>query len=298
MSARSRSTRRSSSAGWSNRASRSASATRPTPRRWRSTRPGSGAATRRTSGQPRVRGLKLTDHYGRCDPRTADGAAGKSLWSTVMTDSSDLLDRLRTSLLAAGLGPTRLDIAPAADGAPHLVLTRRTTALRRHSGQISLPGGRYDREDGSLLRTALRETEEELGVDPADLTIWGRLEPTHIVASHYALAPFVAFTPRRPRFVPAPAEVAEVIDLPLAHLLDPATLEEELWDFQGSARRVSFYRYGEHKIWGATARILHQLVTLLDPTQADVGTFPGAAGETDRRLAPGDTWPRSIRPAR
>jgi 8-oxo-dGTP pyrophosphatase MutT (NUDIX family) len=237
-------------------------------------------------------------------------------------DAFDLLDRLRAALLAAGLGPTHLDIAPADDpegrtlaaalvllypfhlagedgqAAPHLVLTQRTTAMRRHSGQISLPGGRYDLEDGSLLRTAVRETEEELGVDPADLTIWGRLEPTHIVASHYALAPFVAFTPRRPLFVPAPAEVAEVIDLPLAHLLDPATLEEEDWDFQGAARRVSFYRYGEHKIWGATARILHQIVTLLDPTQADVGTFPGAAGETDRRLAPGDTWPRSVRPAR
>lgn len=238
-----------------------------------------------------------------------------------MTDTPDLLDRLRAALLAAGLGPTHEDIAPDDDPegrtlaaalvllyplhrpdqdgppAPSLVLTQRTTALRRHSGQISLPGGRYDLEDGSLLRTALRETEEELGVDPAHLTIWGRLEPTHIVASHYALAPFVAFTPRRPLFVPAPAEVAEVIDLPLAHLLDPATLEEEIWDFQGSARRVSFYRYGEHKIWGATARILHQIVVLLDPTQADIGTFPGAAGETDQRLAPGDTWPRSVRPS-
>ena len=236
--------------------------------------------------------------------------------------SSDLLDRLRSALLAAGLGPTRLDIAPAddpegrtlaaalvllypsrspdaagaSDVSPHLVLTRRTTALRRHSGQISLPGGRYDADDGSLLRTALRETEEELGVDPADLTIWGRLEPEYIVATHYALAPFVAFTPRRPAFRPAPAEVAEVIDLPLARVLDPSTLKEEVWDFQGTPRRVSFYHHGAHKVWGATARILHQLATLLDPALADVGTFAGAGGETGRRLAPGDTWPRSVRP--
>jgi 8-oxo-dGTP pyrophosphatase MutT (NUDIX family) len=236
-----------------------------------------------------------------------------------MADDLLLLDRLRSALLAAGLGPTRLDIAPDDDpegrtlaaalvllyphhpsdgpeeSAPHIVLTRRTAALRRHSGQISLPGGRYDLEDGSLLRTALRETEEELGVAPADLTVWGRLEPQYIVASHYALAPFVAYTPRRPAFRPAPAEVAEVIELPLAHLLDPATLEEEVWDLQGTARRVSFYRLAEHKIWGATARILHQIVTLLDPSRADVGTFPGAGGETGRRLAPGDTWPRSVR---
>jgi len=236
-----------------------------------------------------------------------------------MSDASGLFERLRAALLAAGLGPDGLEVAPENDpegrtlaaglvllyphlraGAgqeePHIVLTRRTTALRRHSGQISLPGGRYDLEDGSLLRTALRETEEELGIDPATLTLWGRLEPEHIVASHYALAPFVAFAPRRPVLRPAPAEVAEVIDLPLAHLLDPATLEEEVWDFQGVPRRVSFYRLREHKIWGATARILHQIAVLLDPGHAEAGTFTGAAGETGRRLAPGDTWPRSVRP--
>jgi 8-oxo-dGTP pyrophosphatase MutT (NUDIX family) len=241
----------------------------------------------------------------------------------MIVDSSDLPGRLRSALLAAGLGPATLDVAPADDPegrtlaaglvllyphrslhrspmSPHLVLTRRTTALRRHSGQISLPGGRYDPEDGSLLRTALRETEEELGVAPSGLTIWGRLEPEHIVASHYALAPFVAYAPRRPAFRPAPAEVAEVIDLPLAHLLDPATVEEEVWDFQGAPRRVSFYRYGEHKIWGATARILHQIVGLLDPAQAEAGASGdlGIAGrEPGRRLAPGDSWPRSVRPS-
>lgn len=241
------------------------------------------------------------------------------------TAGGDLFDRLRAALLAAGLGPTRLDIAPADDPegrtlaaalvllyphrpaaaappSPHLVLTLRTTAMRRHSGQISLPGGRYDRDDGSLLRTALRETEEELGVDPTDLTIWGRLEPQHIVASHYALAPFVGHTPRRPEFRPAPAEVAEVIDLPLDHLLRPETVEEEVWDFQGHARRVSFYRFGPHKIWGATARILSQLVALLDPARADAGPFAGAGGERGPsgrpgpRLAPGETWPPAVRP--
>lgn len=234
---------------------------------------------------------------------------------------ADLFDRVRSALLAAGLGPTRLDIAPAGDPegrtlaaalvllypyqppaaaapAPHLVLTLRTTAMRRHSGQISLPGGRYDPEDGSLLRTALRETEEELGVNPADLTVWGRLEPEHIVATHYALAPFVGYTPRRPDFRPAPAEVAEVIDVPLAHLIDPATVHEEEWDFEGLPRRVCFYQYEHHKIWGATARILNQLVALLDPATAATVTFPGAGGETGRRLAPGDTWPQSVRPMR
>ena len=233
--------------------------------------------------------------------------------------ADDLLGRLREALLAAGYGPTALDIAPrddpegrtlaaglvllypyqppgAAAPSPHLVLTQRTTEMRRHSGQISLPGGRYDQEDGSLLRTALRETEEELGVSPADLIVWGRLAPEFIVASHYALAPFVAYTPRRPAFRPAPAEVAEVIDLPLAWLLDYAARQEEDWDFQGRTRRVCFYHHQQYKIWGATGRILHQLELLLEPARAAVSPLEDDTGQQLRQLAPGEVWPASVRP--
>jgi 8-oxo-dGTP pyrophosphatase MutT (NUDIX family) len=230
-----------------------------------------------------------------------------------------LLDRLRAALVMAGLGPDHLDVpaTPDPDGrtlaaalvllypwqpsgtdqtVPYLVLTRRTAALRRHSGQISLPGGRYDLEDGSLLRTALRETEEELGVPPDGLTIWGRLEPEWIVVTHYLLTAFVAYTPQRPTFRPAPAEVAEVIEMPLGLILDPASLAEEVWEMQGAPRQVSFYRHGEHKVWGATARILSQVAALLDPAQGESATFLGAAGESGRpRLAPGEVWPRSPR---
>ncbi|MCC7367480.1 MAG: CoA pyrophosphatase [Chloroflexi bacterium] len=230
-----------------------------------------------------------------------------------------LLQRLRSALLAAGQGPTELDIAPQHDPEgrslaaglvllyphrpssldrlePHVVLTQRTTAMRRHSGQISLPGGRYDAEDGSLLRTALRETTEELGVRAADVTIWGRLQPEFIVASHYALAPFVAYTPSRPGFVPAPAEVAEVIDLPLRLILDPAACQEEDWDFQGRRRRVGFYLYRQHKIWGATARILHQVAVLLEPSRAEQTPLNGPHQHPSRPLVPGEVWPASVLP--
>ncbi|MFN8525817.1 MAG: CoA pyrophosphatase [Chloroflexota bacterium] len=150
--------------------------------------------------------------------------------------------------------------------APHLVLTRRTDHLPRHRGQISLPGGRLDPHDPSLLATALRETHEELGVHPSLVTVLGRLQPVLITASHYVITPFVATASQRPSFAPAHGEVAEVIDVPLAHLLDPATLQEEVWDLRGAERLVSFFRYREHKIWGATARVLGQLIELIDPT--------------------------------
>ena len=224
-----------------------------------------------------------------------------------------LLGRLRAALDAAGLGPNGLDVPPPPDprgrtlaaglillyprrdsavGAvtPHLVLTRRTTTLRRHSGQISLPGGRHDAADGSLLRTALRETHEELGIAPDGLAIWGRLEPEWIVVTHYLLAPFIAYAPRRPEFRPAPAEVAEVIEVPLAMLVDPATLAEETWELAGTERQVHFFRYGEHKIWGATARVLSKLVELLAP----VGT--SGDGRERRRITPGLVLPERTRP--
>jgi len=230
-----------------------------------------------------------------------------------------LLDRLRSALHAAALGPAHLDVpaTPDPEGrtlaaalvllypwqppgtdhtVPYLVLTRRTAALRRHSGQISLPGGRHDPEDRTLLQTALRETEEELGVPPDGLAIWGRLEPEWIVVTHYLLTAFVAYTPQRPTFRPAPAEVAEVIEMPLGLILDPASLAEEIWEMQGTPRQVSFYRHGEHKVWGATARILSQVAALLDPAHGGSATFLGAAGETGRpRLAPGEVWPRTSR---
>lgn len=224
-------------------------------------------------------------------------------------DRGGLLGRLRVALDAAGLGPNGLDVRPAPDPngrtmaaglillyprldptlgvvAPHLVLTRRTAHLRRHSGQISLPGGRYDATDTSLLQAALRETEEELGVAPEGLAVWGRLEPEWIVVTHYLLAPFIAYAPSRPDFRPSPAEVDEVIDVPLATLLDPATLAEETWELAGTPRQVHFYRYGEHKIWGATARVLSKLVELLQPV----------AGARSAHIRPGLVFPERSRP--
>lgn len=237
-------------------------------------------------------------------PREMDGQPGGTSPETAPA-ADGLLRRLRSELGRRGLATVDADTVPALDPAgrthaavlillyphrsgpraalvPHLALTRRTEALPRHRGQISLPGGRWDPEDGSLLQTALREAQEELGVDPAQLEVWGCLEPEHIVVSHYLVAPFVAYSPRRPAFRPAPGEVAELIEVPLALLLDPTTLAEEIWEIRGAPREVSFYRHGEHKIWGATARVLAKLVALL---------MPEPAAHATARLEPGTVLP-------
>ena len=147
----------------------------------------------------------------------------------------------------------------------HLVLTRRTETVRSHKGQISLPGGR--REAGeSLVQTALRETCEELGVPPEGTEVIGQLSALYTPPSNYCIHPFVAYRPYSPAFRPDPVEVAEVLEVPLSTLLDPAIRNVELWSDPGfdSPRRVPFFDVNGQVVWGATAMILSELVTLLE----------------------------------
>lgn len=151
---------------------------------------------------------------------------------------------------------------PGEDGLT-LPLTRRTEALANHRGQISFPGGA--REPGETpAATALREVREELGVDLSGAELLGALSPVYIPPSHFYVTPFLVFTPQRPVLRPDPREVAEVIEVPLATLLDPAVRREEDWVVRGELRRVPFYRIGNHNVWGATAMILCELAALVE----------------------------------
>jgi 8-oxo-dGTP pyrophosphatase MutT (NUDIX family) len=143
-----------------------------------------------------------------------------------------------------------------------LVLTRRTELLESHRGQISFPGGGL--HDGEGARdAALRETEEELGIPAGELDLLGELSPIYIPPSGFCVYPLVAYAAKRPDFLPNPHEVAEVIDAPLSALLDPATRREEVWKWRDSDRIVPFFAIGGHKVWGATAMVLCELLTLI-----------------------------------
>jgi len=151
------------------------------------------------------------------------------------------------------------------DGHLHFPLTRRTETLGDHKGQISLPGGARE-GDEPLEWTALRETHEELGVDPRSVKVLGVLTPLYIFHSDYCITPYVAARPTRPAFVPDPVEVAELLEVPLLTLLDPAIRREEEWVLHETLTRVPFYQIGEHKVWGATAMVLSEFETVLgDP---------------------------------
>ena len=147
-------------------------------------------------------------------------------------------------------------------GQLYLPLTRRADTVENHKGQISLPGGARE-GDESLQATALRETCEELGACPDKWTLLGALTSLYIPPSGFLINPFVAYTPTDPTFDPDPAEVAELIETPLALLLDPAIFEREAWMIRGAPAEVPFFRIRGHKVWGATAMVLSELVTLL-----------------------------------
>jgi 8-oxo-dGTP pyrophosphatase MutT (NUDIX family) len=149
-------------------------------------------------------------------------------------------------------------------GLLHLVLTVRTTDLNHHSGQVSLPGGGWEEGDASLQETALRETHEEISIATDELELLGSLTTLYVPPSNNVVHPFVAYAPQRPAFHPDPKEVAELLEIPLHLLLNPATRREEDWMWHGAPLHVPFYAVGEHKVWGATAIILAEFVAMLD----------------------------------
>lgn len=156
----------------------------------------------------------------------------------------------------------------ARDGEPWLIFTRRARDLKRHSGEISFPGGGRDATDATLAQTALRETYEELALDPARVSLLGALPTAYLSVSDFVVTTYVGWLGEGlPPLTPALGEVAEVIEAPLAALDDPAIYHEELWTRLGVAHNVVFYDYGAYRIWGLTGRLLQHLLSLLPPRE-------------------------------
>jgi 8-oxo-dGTP pyrophosphatase MutT (NUDIX family) len=147
-------------------------------------------------------------------------------------------------------------------GGPHVVLTRRSSRLASHSHEVSFPGGRRDPGDPDLWATALREANEEIGLDPGAPRLVGRLDPLVTVGSRSLIHPFVAVLPGPPDLVPNAAEVEAVLLVPLAELLLDEVYREEEWSRFDVPWIITFFELQGDTVWGATAAMLRQLLSL------------------------------------
>jgi len=181
-------------------------------------------------------------------------------------------DRLRQALLRRKKlviqDPSRVSSAVLLplyfkNGEYHLLFIQRTTRVRDHKGQISFPGGAYEEGDGTLLKTALREATEEVGIAEEDVRVLGELDDFRTIGSSYVISPYVGVIPWPYDLKVDEWETEETIEVPLSALLDKRNVREDRDILDGEVVPTFFYHYRDKVIWGATARVLHHFLGIV-----------------------------------
>lgn len=222
--------------------------------------PWAGLAVEQRTGIGIDRVLHALDAMGQRGPVPDDVGGDAELGGATVVSESELpaLSSVNAGVLAALFEE---------DGEARLILTRRSSGLRTHKGQVSFPGGRLDAGEEPAA-AARREAHEEVDLDPALVTMVGWLHPVTTLASPALIMPVIAVLPGRPHLVASPSEVERVFDVALTELADPAIFHEERWQVPGriipgspdNSFAVRFFEVSGELIWGATARMIYELI--------------------------------------
>lgn len=196
---------------------------------------------------------------------------------------TDPVTDLRAALARSGPGSSDFDLNPdtnlpegrklrpagvllavlLTEDTPKVILTKRSSALKHHPGQIAFPGGKQDDGDANVTAAALREAQEEIGMPPDLPQVLGCL-PEHETVTGFRVTPVIAVLEQQFKVVPEPGEVDEVFQVPLAHLMNPESysIESRIW--RGARRYFFVVPFGPYYIWGATARMLRGLAERME----------------------------------
>jgi len=150
----------------------------------------------------------------------------------------------------------------------HILFTKRTENVQKHRGEISFPGGAFETKDGSLINTALRESNEEIGLNSSDIEVLGPLGDTPTMVSGYVISPYIGVILYPHELHLDPYETQEVFEAPVLDLMDKNCFREEIRVRDGKPSPVYYYNYGERVIWGATAKILKQFLSVFEEAMA------------------------------
>lgn len=151
------------------------------------------------------------------------------------------------------------------DGEIYTVLMLRNVYSGTHSGQVSFPGGKWEKTDADLWRTASREAQEEVGVQPESIRLLGQLSQVYIPPSRFLVSPYVAVAENTPTFRPDPVEVARIIETPLSHILKAETVGDTEVFVQALRKQmaVKYFAIDNETVWGATAMMLSELAEVI-----------------------------------
>ena len=150
-------------------------------------------------------------------------------------------------------------------GQLYIPMMQRPPDSGPHSRQISFPGGAYEEEhDQNLAETALRESEEEMGIRPEHVRLIGSISPIYVAPSNYSVLPFVGYSEVATDYVPDPTEVEEVVELPLEELTRPGCAVSSVWELRGQKMAVPHFQIRGKRIWGASAMMLSEFLCLID----------------------------------